>query len=208
MQPKVLWETAQALNRAAAPGKPLPPLLFVTDPARTPDPLLLATAERLPEGAGIVYRSFGSTQAAETAKALKAIAHGRGLKLLIGLDHGLAEDCEADGVHLPERAMNKAPHLRELCPHWLVTCAVHGAEALHEAETAGVDAALLSTVFPSGSPSAGPSLGPWEFAQLVRATSLPVYALGGVNAHNAPLLKDSGAVGLAAVEGVLNEFGQ
>jgi thiamine-phosphate pyrophosphorylase len=207
-RPRVLWETAQALNRRAAPGKALPPLLFVTDPMRTPDTQILAIAERLPEGAGVIYRAFGGASAGETARALKAIAARRGLKLLIGLDSGLARDCEADGVHLPERALHKAPELRSQCPHWLITGAAHSAEALRAAELAGLDAVLLSSVFPSPSPSSGPSLGVGDFTALRRTTALPVYALGGVNAHNAPLLAESGAAGLAAVEGVVAEYGR
>ena len=65
---------------------------------------------------------------------------------------------------------------------------------------------LLSPVFESASPSAGPPLGPGRFAELVRAARLPVYALGGVTAETAPRLMDTGASGIAAVEGVLEAY--
>ena len=65
----------------------------------------------------------------------------------------------------------------------------------------GCDAALVSAVFESRSPSAGRPIGPRRFARLVRTAGLPVYALGGVDARTARRLLDTGAVGLAAVEG-------
>jgi len=192
---------AQAL--AAERGLPgrLPPLLFLTDPERTPDPC--AAAQRLPAGAGVVYRTFGATDALETARRLREIADARGLMLLIGLDAALAEVCAADGVHLPERALDQAPALRVRRPGWTLTGAAHGAVGLAAGEAAGLDAAVLSPVFPSRSPSAGAPLGVERFSALARDAGLPVYALGGVTPATAPALTGSGAAGIAAVEGLL-----
>jgi thiamine-phosphate pyrophosphorylase len=175
----------------------LPALLFFTDPVRTPDPA--AVLARLPKGAGVVYRSFGAPNALATGRRLAAVARRRGLVLLIGADAGLARAVGADGVHLPERAAHRAPALSRRRPDWIVTDAAHGPSALR----AKADAAVLSAVFPSHSPSAGRPLGPVRFAALVRQGRLPVYALGGVNTKNAPRLLGTGAVGIAAVEGLL-----
>ncbi|NEX94376.1 thiamine phosphate synthase, partial [Caulobacter sp. 17J65-9] len=92
-----LWATARALSRAAGRGEAPPPLFFVTDPVRTPDPA--AVAARLPAGAGVIYRAFGAADAGATAGALAGIARTRGLTLLIGADAALAEACGAHGVH-------------------------------------------------------------------------------------------------------------
>ncbi len=200
-----LWAAAQALNHAAAPKNRLPPLLFLTDPQRTPEPWRIAG--RLPSGAGVVFRGFGRPDAEATAKRLGEIAQQRGLTLLIGLDADLAEACGAHGVHLPERAVADAPRLRRRRPKFLITGAAHSADALGKAAAAGLDAALLGPVFASASRSAGAPLGPDRFAELVRGARLPVYALGGIDAASAKQLAHSGAAGLAAIEGVLSEFG-
>jgi thiamine-phosphate pyrophosphorylase len=201
-----LWRVAQALNRRSAEENParraLPPLLFLTDPQRTPDPS--AVAQRLPRGAGVIYRGFGAHEAPAVAARLKAIAVERGLVLLIGVNADLAATVGADGVHLPERMIDRAPELRNHHPDWLITCAVHDSEALRAAEAAGVDAAVLSTVFHSSSPSAGPALGVELFDAMVRASKVPVYGLGGIDDHTAERLTQSGAVGLAGVEGVMS----
>ncbi len=188
---------AQALNRAARLEKPLPPLLFLTDPARTPDPV--ACAERLPRGSGVIHRAFGDPFAVETSHRLREVTGERGLLLLIGADADLAEEVGADGVHLPERALDQTERLRLRRPGWLLTGAAHSASALAGARARGLDAALLSPVFESFSPSAGAPLGVTRFTDLVRSAGLPVYALGGVTAETAAGLANSGAAGLAAV---------
>jgi thiamine-phosphate pyrophosphorylase len=202
---QAIWRIAQALNARAGLQNPLPPLFFVTDPERTPDPA--ATAGRLPRGAGVIYRAFGAADAVETGRALRAACDRRGLILLVGADAGLAHACGADGVHLPERAVGEAEALRRSHPAWLVTGAAHDADALARTAEAGLDAALVSPVFPSASPSAGRPLGVQGFTGLVRAARLPVYALGGVTAGTATSLQESGAAGLAAVEGVREAYG-
>ena len=120
--------------------------------------------------------------------------------LLIGAD---ALRVPGAGVHLPERMTHRAAALKRARPGAVVTVAAHSLAALIRARRAGADAALLSAVFDSGSPSAGRPLGAVRFAALVRRAGLPVYALGGVKTNNAPRLISSGAAGLAMVEGLV-----
>ena len=120
--------------------------------------------------------------------------------LLVGAD---ALRLAGAGVHLPERMARRTGPLKRARPGVTVTVAAHSLPALIRARRAGADAALLSTVFESRSPSAGRPLGPVRFAALVRQAGLPVYALGGVKTKNAPRLLGSGAAGLAMVDGLL-----
>ncbi|MFM8374937.1 MAG: thiamine phosphate synthase, partial [Phenylobacterium sp.] len=146
--------TAAFLGRRRPRGKRAPPpLLVFTDPDRTPDPVALALS--LPRGTGLVYRAFGAPDRLEIARALAAIARRRGLVLFIGADVGLAVRIGAAGLHLPERLAGRAPRLRR--QGWLITAAAH---SLRAARRPGVDAFILSAVFPSASPSAGAPIGP------------------------------------------------
>ena len=208
----ILWEVACVLARDAADvsraqgraAPNLPPLLFFTDPRRTPRPW--ETAARLPPGSGVVFRSFGAGDAPETARRLREATRRGGSLLLIGLDADLAEAVEADGVHLPERALDRAPALAAAHPGWRITGAVHSAEAL--ALAGGLDAAVLSPVFMAGGASAGrPVLGVEGFGGLVREAKRPVYALGGIDGGNARDLIGSGACGLAGVSAIQAAFG-
>lgn len=175
----------------------MPPLLFFTDPKRTPDPA--AVARRLPRGTAIVYRHFGAPDAERQARALLAIARARGLKLLIGRDAALAARIGAHGAHLPEALAWRARALKRSRPGWIVTSAAH---SLSAARRASGDAVVVSVAFPSRSASAGPALGPVRLATLARTCGRPVYALGGIDNKTARRLLDTGLVGLAAVDGL------
>jgi len=199
-------KTAATLGRLArrgkrrAPGKPrLPSLWFLTDPLRTPDPE--AVVARLPRGAGVIYRAFGAADAERVATRLRRLTARRGLVLLIGADARLAARVGADGVHLPERLAGQAARLRRQRPDWLITAAAHSPLALARTARLGLDAALVSVVFESRSPSAGRPMGPIRLAALARRAKAPVIALGGIRNETAPRLIGAGVHGLAAVEG-------
>lgn len=203
-----LWATAQALARAAdavrggAPSR-APPLLFFTDPERTPRPWEIAA--RMPAGSGVVYRGFGAVGAVQTAELLRAVTRDRGMILLIGADADLADRVEADGLHLPERALTAAYSLSGRRPDWILTGAVHSVEAALGARD--LDAVVLSPIFAAGGASAvRPALG---IEALTDATSgsTRVIALGGVTAGNATAITPTGAYGLAAIDGVVRAFG-
>jgi len=194
---EALWRAARTLRRPGARWKRLPPLLFFTDPVRTPRPGAVLAA--LPRGAGIVFRAFGARGALAEGRTLARLARRRGVKLLVGADAALAAALRADGVHLPERLCGRAGDIARLRRRFLVTGAAHGAAAIRRARRSGVDAVVISPVFPSRSPSAGRPLGPRRFAVLARGAGLPAYALGGVTAANIRRLRGCGAIGVAAI---------
>lgn len=194
----VLSSAAAAFPPRTARGRTLPSLLFFTDPQRVANPE--AVAERLPRGAGVVFRAFGAPDAVEQGRRLRAIADARGLTLLVGAHANLAEGIGADGLHMPERFIGDVPRLRAEHGRWLITVAAHDLAAVQAAQRAGADAIVISPVFLSNSPSAGEPLGVEGLKALVAATSAPVYGLGGVRAHTVTSLIGSGIVGIAAVE--------
>lgn len=202
---RALWDAAMALNRAAAAVSPkaaaLPPLLFFTDPERTPRPW--ETAARLPRGAAVVYRAFGTPDAEKTGRHLRIATHEADVRLLVGLDVELARAIEADGLHLPERAAGRAAAMRAAHPDWITTAAWHGESAPPD----GPHALVLSPVFPAGGASAAsPPLGAAAFQERLERTDTPVYALGGVTAGNVAELTESGACGLAGVGAIQDAF--
>ena len=184
---------AQAARRHL-PGD-LPPALFLTDPARTPDPVAIAAG--LPRGWGVVYRHFGAPDREKVARALLGICRKRGLILLIGGDPGLAAKIGADGVHWPERMAREARNWRGRFR--LQTMSAHSASDLGQSASASIKAALLSTVFPSRSASAGQPMGAARFRQIAMRSPLPLFGLGGIDPGNAGQIAGFG--GLAAVDG-------
>ncbi len=198
-----LAKLARHLNSAAPPG--LPPLILLSDPARFGDPRPAAT--RLPRGAALVLRHYGLPGRESLARDLVAICRPRGVFLLVAADGALAARVGAAGLHLPEGLAMTATTWRRRHPGWLVTAAAHSLPALHKAARAGAQAALLSPLFATASHPERRQLGVVRFAALARATPVPVYALGGIAAGNVRRLRGSGAVGIAAIGGILAELG-
>jgi thiamine-phosphate pyrophosphorylase len=145
------------------------------------DPVTIA--RRLPAGFGVVYRHFGAPERRSVAQALARVCQRRRLVLLIAADPALAREVGADGVHWPFR-------LRQGARLWngrfrLQTISAHSAREVRAAARLPADGLLVSTVFSSGSASAGKPLGANRFRLLARQLDHATYALGGISAENA-----------------------
>ncbi len=133
--------------------------------------------------------------------ALKArkIELPEGTFLLMNERVDLALAASLDGVHLPENACS-AKVLRTLAPKLIYGCSVHSPSALRVAEEAGADYLLFGPVFDTPSKRIyGAPQGLEKLGALCRATSLPVFALGGITQKNAALCMTKGAYGIAAL---------
>lgn len=192
MTPATLTTTARRLNACHPQGGKLPPLAFLTDRRRLPDPL--AVACRLPRGSLVILRDgdLAADDRLALARQLADTARRRGLCLLIAGDSRLARRVGAAGVHWPERCLPTRVR-------GFATAAAHSPAALRRAQRAGVAAAFLSPVLPTDSHPGAPCLGVVRFAALVRRAGLPIYALGGIDGRTAPRLAGSGAVGIGAI---------
>jgi len=192
-----LARAAAALNARSGLAGYLPPLALLTDDERLPDPA--AAARALPRGSLVILRARDAARRAALVLDLLRIGHERDLVLLIAADPELARRIGAHGLHLPEACAREAAHWRARFPHWLITCAAHSLRAVHTAQSAGANAVLLSPVFATQSHEGAGALGALRFRILAQASPLPVYALGGIDAHTVPQLKDAPAAGIAAI---------
>ena len=82
-----------------------------------------------------------------------------------------------------------------------MTASAHSPAELRAVGGFPIDAALVSAIFPSASPSAGKPIGALNFRRLARSAPCPVYALGGINGGNAAEVAPF--AGLAAVDGLM-----
>lgn len=176
----------------------LPAAFFLTDPKRTKHPERIAA--RLPRGWGVIYRHFGAKDRFRQGALIAAACRRRGLVLLVSADPELARVLRADGVHWPEQRLR---HIRARHPLWIETASAHSRRFIARAAEAGVDAVLLSPIFPTKSSGAGAPLEPLRFARLAAGAQLPVYALGGVTAANAARATKH-AAGWAAIDAVID----
>lgn len=197
-----LARRARRLQTADPPHDPrLPALFALTDPKRTPD--LLTAVLGLPWGTGLILRHFGRPGLIAAAAPLARIVQGRGGVFLIAADPRLAAATGADGVHWPERTLGRARRWRMRRPAWIMTASAHSRPALLRAASL-VDAVFVSPLFASGSASAVRPLGVLRAGLMVRASPIPAFALGGVNADNAAKLNGLGFSGVGAVDALMS----
>lgn len=139
-------------------------------------------------------KGWSRTDLRKLALRSSELAHAVGARVLINEDTGLAQEVAADGVQLTGAqlaACNKRPDF-ELC-----AASCHSAAELKRAADLGLDFALLSPVLPTKSHPGAPHLG-WEaFAAMAKDSSIPVYALGGLQIRDMEMAWQNGAHGIA-----------
>lgn len=180
----------------------MPALLAMSDRLRLPDPIPLLP--RFPVDAALIHR--GGTRD-DDAAAVRAACRHQGIPFLWAGSAADALALDADGLHLRDDATWRARQARawrRRRPHALLTAAAHGPRALRAAAALGVDAVLLSPVFPTASHPGNTTIGISRFRWWVRACPCPVHALGGVTPRTARALFSTGCVGIAGIDWVLS----
>ena len=183
----------------------LPQLYVLSDVARYGPAAFKAKLERaLAAGVRMVQLrepTFDPDAYCAYAREVASLCHRYGAKLLINADPELVVACSADGVHLTARRL-AALNARPLGPDLLVGASCHDSIELQQAQGIEIDFALLSPVKPTPSHPHAVPLGWNVFQTLCGATHIPVYALGGMRADDAPQARRAGAVGVAMISGI------
>lgn len=173
-----------------------------------------------PDGAGLLERTACALRAAapgrvgvqlrlkawspadrgEAAVALRTLTRRHGAKLIVNGEPALARAVGADGVQAPEAGPPIAELRATLGPRALVGASCHDGSGLHAAAEAGADFATLSPFH--GVPGKGAPLSPGQARACMDATTLPVFALGGIDASGARDAIALGAAGVAVIRAV------
>ena len=126
-----------------------------------------------------------------------------GVPLIVNDRVDLALALGADGVHVGQGDLPPEVARRLLGPDALVGLSITGAEDLHTLDPAVVDYAGVGPIFPTGSKAdATPALGLKELARLRRLLPVPIVAIGGITAANAPAVIAAGADGVSVVSAI------
>jgi len=146
--------------------QPLPRLWLMTDERQGEG--LWAALERLPKGAGVVFRHYGLApgERRKLFERVRKIARRRRLFLLAG--GGL----RGDGSH-----GGRGTGFRSASAHDLAE--------LKTAERSGADLIFLSPAFPTRSHPGARALGPVRFGLIAGQARIPVIALGGMDRRRA-----------------------
>jgi len=134
--------------------------------------------------------------------AVLPICRAAGVRVLVNSRHPASYWSEADGVHVTARDLQQLEHRPAV--QWCVASA-HDRADLERAAALGADAALLGNVFETRSHPGRQALGWQGFSDLIQATPLPVFALGGLDFSHETLgvALQHGAHGIAAQRAAL-----
>ena len=144
--------------------------------------------------------AFAAKYSTEGSSAIRVLVNDR-------LDVALAQ--RAHGVHLGERSLPVAEAKRLLASaiqrkmvgeSFLVGVSCHSLEAAQAAARDGADYIFFGPIFRTPSKeSFGAPQGAERLAQVCRAVTIPVLAIGGITLENAASCIDAGAAGIAAI---------
>ena len=180
---------------------PVPPLLVISDRRQARLPL-----EELAEAAfaggcrwfSLREKDLPPAERRALLGTLVMLGRRWGAAVTVHEDIEAAAVAEAAGVHLPSGGNLEAARAR--LPRALIGASAHTAEEALALLSAGADYVTISPVFLTDSkPGYGPALGVDSLANVVRRTSGPVVALGGITAENARLCLSAGALGMAVM---------
>ena len=147
--------------------QPLPRLWLMTDERQGEG--LWEALDRLPKGAGVVFRHYGLARRERLAlfERVRRVARRKRL-FLLAAGGGL----RGDGTH-----GGRGKGLR--------SASAHGLAQLRTAERSGASLVFLSPAFPTRSHPGARALGPVRFGLIAGQARIPVIALGGMDARRA-----------------------
>lgn len=146
-------------------------------------------------------KTLPAAERADFARAVLALADacGRsGVTVLINDDQELARAVGAGGVHLSSQQLWQVERRPDFA---CVGASCHHAADLDRAAQLGLDFVVLGPVLPTPSHPGTGGIGWPEFARLVERSSLPAYALGGVQPRMLDTACSAGAHGVASMRG-------
>lgn len=209
------WCTVDALDCASFPAanRPLiaalqlPPLMVVTPAPETDDPQpVLERVKRVCSGSPAMVQVRAASLSGHSRRALLAGLAGIadetvGTRLLLnGTPDEVAELPANIGLHMSARVSAMYTE-RPIDRGRLLSCALHDAEEARHAERLCADIAVAGPVRPTLTHPGHPGIG-WEgLAGLAAATTLPLYAIGGLSPGDLSEARWHGATGVAGIRG-------
>jgi thiamine-phosphate pyrophosphorylase len=130
-------------------------------------------------------------------RELRDVLAGRAARLLVNGRLDVALAAGADGVQLPENGLSVAAVRREF-PQLVIGASCHSLESAARAEAAGASFVVFGPVFASPGKE-DRATGPQPLTAVARRLRIPVHAVGGIDATQAPLLVGTGVRGVAAI---------
>lgn len=190
-----------ALNRFPKRG-----LYLITPDDGDSESLLTRVRDVLPYAACLQYRRkhTDAAQRRREAEYLRLLCHELSICFIVNDDPVLAEEVDADGVHLGESDGGIANARQMLGADRCIGVSCYDDASLAQsAASAGADYVAFGAMFPSSTKPHARRATPALFAQ-TQGLGVPRVAIGGITPDNAPIAIAAGADLLAVIGGVFD----
>ncbi len=185
---------------------PIQGLYVIIDPQQTRgrDPVDVAR-QALEGGASVLqWRDKAWDKGVQLGEA-RAIAQfcRQHRALFIVNDHvDLALACGADGVHLGQKDLPPGAVRPFVPPDFVIGVSTNNVEEARRAQAQGASYVAVGSIFPTTSKDVTRPASPERLAEVKRAVSLPVVAIGGINESNIDRVLAAGPDAVAVISAV------
>jgi thiamine-phosphate pyrophosphorylase len=180
---------------------------FITDSGLSVNGIVADVQEAIRAGVAMVqYREKLKPYAdcRDEAGEVQLLCRAAGVPFIVNDNVELARELDADGVHVGQEDMPVSEARERLGPAAIIGVSVGSADEAKRAEADGASYMAVSPLFDTPTKAdAGPGLGLETLRQVRAATSLPVAAIGGLNASNIPSALAAGADLICAISASL-----
>lgn len=135
----------------------------------------------------------------------RAVSRGGSSRILVNDRLDVALACGAAGVHLPADGLPVDAVRRSFPTGLMVGVSTHTEREAETAAKMGADFIVFGPVFATASKPGVRPVGLRALAEVVAENPLPVFALGGITAHNVEEVAGTGVAGVAGISAFQNE---
>jgi thiamine-phosphate pyrophosphorylase len=176
-------------------------MLFFTDKVRVKN--IFDVINNLSKNSAIIIREYGlnKSQRLDFAKQIINVAKKRSIKVFIGKDWRLAIQLKADGVHFSDydnitKCFWKS---HKISKKLLISYSCHYQKSIKKAEKYGCDLIFYSPIFATSTHPQQKPIGVFGLRKLISKTSIPIYALGGIDQNNMKILNNCNIAGIGGI---------
>lgn len=142
----------------------------------------------------------------EDLKTLTALREKIDFCLIVNDYPDLAHEFNADGLHLGQNDLSPHEARDILGPDTLIGISTHSFEEFNRARHFPVDYIACGAIFETKSKPAGhPVVGINLLTRVVKESSLPIVAIGGITKETAPLVKKTGVAMMALLSALTDQ---
>ncbi|MDY6208868.1 MAG: thiamine phosphate synthase, partial [Oscillospiraceae bacterium] len=180
-------------------------LYAITDSSYTRLPLSEQAEAAISGGAAVIQlreKNISEEEYIRKAKDVLTVTKKYGIPLIINDNVNVARLSGADGVHLGQTDGDPKAARRILGKNAIIGVTAKSVLQAKAAEAAGADYLGSGAMFVSPTKPNAKALSMSELREICSSVSIPVCAIGGINADNVTALRGSGIMGIAVVSAI------